>query len=255
MSRKLALITGGASGIGLGIAKKLASEYDIAIAYGGNHGQAEIAKSEILKISSNVKVSSFSGYLTNYKDCEKLYQNVCEVFDKGPQVLVNSLGRLKDGLFLGSDFSNHIEIINEHVLVTMGLTHLCLKEMYKTKYGRVINLSSISANFAKRGQVNYATAKSAVEGFTRSLALEVAHRGVTVNAIAPGLIETPMTSELIEKMIEAGEKIKTKIPAGHLGTPEDIGSFAAFLCTDEARYITGQIQTIDGGRSLGDSRS
>jgi 3-oxoacyl-[acyl-carrier protein] reductase len=127
--------------------------------------------------------------------------------------------------------------------------------MYKEKFGRIINLSSISASYAKRGQANYAAAKAGIEGFTRTLALEVAHRGVTVNAIAPGLIETKMTRELVAKIEAGGGSIRDGVPARRMGSPDEIGALAQFLCSSDASYITGTVITIDGGRSLGDPKS
>jgi 3-oxoacyl-[acyl-carrier protein] reductase len=121
-----------------------------------------------------------------------------------------------------------------------------------------VNLSSISARFAKRGQANYAAAKAGIEGFTRTIALEVAHRGVTVNAVAPGLIETPMTQGIVAQLTSAeagGDAIRKRIPAARLGTADEVGALIAFLCSADAAYITGTVVTIDGGRSLGDSAS
>jgi 3-oxoacyl-[acyl-carrier protein] reductase len=154
-----------------------------------------------------------------------------------------------------TNFAHHEKIVREHLIVTMALCHLTIKSMYGKKFGRIVNLSSISGMYAKRGQSSYAAAKAGIVGFTKTLALEVAHRGITVNAIAPGLIDTPMTSgimKVLEKDPQGG--IKKVIPVGYAGTPEDVGNLIAFLCSDEARYITGELMVIDGGRSLGDSR-
>jgi len=162
---------------------------------------------------------------------------------------------LRDGLFQTLKMSDHEDLLKEHLLAPMALCHALVRGMSVAKFGRIINLSSISADFAKRGQTNYAAAKGGIESFTRTLALEVAHRGVTVNAIAPGLIQTPMTQSLVDKIQSSEEGIRGRIPVGRLGTPEDIGSLAAFLCLPEASYITGTTITIDGGRSLGDPQS
>jgi 3-oxoacyl-[acyl-carrier protein] reductase len=143
-------------------------------------------------------------------------------------------------------------MIQEHLVVPMALTQLAVKAMYREKWGRVINVSSVSAKYFKKGQVNYAAAKSGLEGFSRCLALEVAHRGVTVNVLAPGLIETPMTAEMI-RSLENEKLLKKKIPAGRVGRPEDVGSLVQYLCSDSASYMTGTVLTLDGGRSLGDA--
>lgn len=255
MSRILALITGGTSGIGFGIAKTLASEYDLALSFAGNIEKAEQSRDEIKKLYPEARVEIFQKPLANYEDVTELYNQVKERFGIAPLILVNSAGKLRDQLFLGSKFQDHVDHVNEHLLVPMALCHLSLKAMSTAKFGRIINLSSISAHFAKRGQTNYAAAKAGIEGFTQTLALEVAHRGITVNAIAPGLIETPMTVEFVKKLEAEGGSIRSRIPAGRVGKPEEVGSLAKFLCSKDAGYMTGTVFTIDGGRSLGDPQS
>jgi 3-oxoacyl-[acyl-carrier protein] reductase len=255
MTRKLALITGGTSGIGLGIALKLAPEYDLVLVFASNTEKADKALEQLMTLVPDGQFHLIQKKLSTPEDAKSLYDEVVAKTGIKPSILVNSAGRIQDGLFLGSDFSKHVEIINEHLIVTMALTHACLKGMYNAKFGRVINLSSISAKYAKRGQTNYAAAKSGIEGFTKTLALEVAHRGVTVNSIAPGLIQTPMTEELVKSIEESGEGLKKRIPAGRMGQPSEVGALAAFLCSEDASYITGTIITIDGGRSLGDTHS
>lgn len=259
MKRPLALITGGTSGIGFGIAKKLATTHDLALAYASDEAKAQNALEELRGImkslASEARVEAFKKPLSQAEDAKELYTAVCEAFGRTPQVLVNSAGRLHDGLFLQADFNEYIKVVQEHLVVMMALSQLALKPMYKEKFGRIINMSSISASYAKRGQTNYAAAKAGIEGFTRTLALEVAHRGITVNAIAPGLIETPMTKALVEKIETGGGSIRERVPAGRMGQPEEIGALVEFLCSNGASYITGTVITIDGGRSLGDPQS
>jgi 3-oxoacyl-[acyl-carrier protein] reductase len=255
MSRLLALITGGTSGIGYGIAKALVSEYDLALSYAGNEERALQSQSEIKAMVPEARVEIFQKPLAKYADAAELYNQVKVSFGLAPMIIVNSAGKLRDQLFLGSKFQDHEDHINEHLMIPMALTHLALKAMSTAKFGRIINLSSISANFAKRGQTNYAAAKAGLEGFTKTLALEVAHRGVTVNAIAPGLIETPMTKGFVEKIEAEGSSIRSRIPVGRVGRPEEVGSLVKFLCSRDAGYITGTVITIDGGRSLGDPQS
>lgn len=252
MEKRLALITGGTSGIGFGAAKKLAPTCDLALAYAGNHEKAEKAEQELEAMG--VRVKAFAKPLYSYEDAGALLEQVKAFFNKSPDVLVNSAGTIHDGFFMAIDFEHHERLVREHLIVTMALCHLTIKSMYGNKYGRIVNMSSISGMYAKRGQTSYAAAKSAIVGFTKTLALEVAHRGITVNAIAPGFIETAMT-EGIKKAIEkdAQRGIKKIVPAGYAGTPEDVGSLIAFLCSEEARYITGTLIVIDGGRSLGDT--
>jgi len=252
MSRPLALITGGTSGIGLGIAKKLAATCDLALVYVQNSARAEASLNELKASFPDGKFQIFQKELTGEQSCIELYQDVVAGFQRAPAILANCAGRLNDGLFLGSSFSQHQKLIEEHLFVTMALSQLCAKDMSKARFGRIINLSSISARFSKRGQTSYAAAKAAIEAFTRTLALEVAHRGVTVNAIAPGLIETPMTEQFIQSLEQSETPLRKRIPVGRLGSAEEVGALAAFLASADSAYITGTVLTIDGGRSLGD---
>lgn len=250
--KKLALITGGTSGIGLGVAKALAGNCDLALAYAGNHERARAAAAALEGSGSRVEV--FARKLGGYQDAKSLYEEVVASFGKDPELLVNSAGGIRDGIFMSTDFSHHEQLINEHLLTTMALCHLAVKPMYRKHYGRIVNFSSITGFYAKRGQVNYAAAKAGIIGFTKTLALEVARRGITVNVVAPGLIRTPMTSAITDQLEEAGAKATARhIPVGFIGEPEDVGALVAFLCSDEARYITGAMIPVDGGRSLGDT--
>lgn len=254
MTRPVALITGGTSGIGLGIAKALARDWDLALGYSSRDEQAQAALSELEALHAGARIRAFRKTLVDEASAHELYREVCSSLGV-PSALIHSAGRIHDGLFLAAEFQEYKKIIEEHLLAGMALTQRALKPMYKNKFGRIIHLSSISSGYAKRGQSNYAAAKAGIEGFVRTLALEVAHRGITVNAIAPGLIETEMTRKLLAGIEAGGEKIKDRIPAGRAGKPEEIGALAAFLCSRDSSYITGAVIPVDGGRSLGDPRS
>lgn len=253
--RRLALVTGGTSGIGFAAARKLAADYDLALCYASNSDKADKAAALLRTEFPDTKVFLYQKPLASHGDVVELSKQVLADFPQGPAALVLSHGRLRDGLFLMSEFADHELIINEHLVATMALVHVFLKGMYRERFGRVILLSSISARFAKRGQTNYAAAKAGLEGFARTLALEVAQRGITVNTVAPGLIETPMTEGLVKKLAEGEVDIRKRIPAGYVGAGDDVGELIAFLCSDKARYITGTTHTVDGGRSLGDVQS
>ncbi len=254
-TRKIALVTGGTSGIGLGAALRLAPNFDLALSFASDETKAHKALALIKEKYPETQVRLFQQVLSTSADADALWAKVTEEFKTSPLILVNSAGRLNDGLFLSQDFTKFAAVIQEHLIAMMALTQHAVKAMYKAKWGRIVNLSSISANFAKRGQANYAAAKSGIEGFTRTLALEVAHRGVTVNAIAPGLIETPMTQDLLQKIDSSDRNLRARIPAGRAGKSEEAGALIAFLCSEDAAYITGTTITIDGGRSLGDPES
>ncbi|NTU97058.1 MAG: SDR family oxidoreductase [Chlorobiaceae bacterium] len=252
MEKRLALITGGTSGIGLAVAMALAGTCDLALAYAENHEKA--AEAVKLFDGNGSRTDIFCRNLNGYESAKELYDMVVSRFGRQPEILVNSAGRIKDGMFFQTDFSFHEQLLHEHLLVSMALCHLAMKSMYGKRFGRIVNISSISGFYAKRGQVNYAAAKAGVIGFTRTLALEVAHRGITANVVAPGLIRTPMTAGIVNYLEKTSSRETGKhIPAGFIGEPDDVGSLVAFLCSDKARYITGAVIPVDGGRSLGDT--
>jgi 3-oxoacyl-[acyl-carrier protein] reductase len=255
MQRKLALITGGTGGIGASIARLLADEHDLALSYATNQQRAAAVTQEIESAYPAAKVRSFGGRLRSYDDAALLAKNVKSEFGRAPDVVVNLAGGIYDKLFLGSDFACHQLLLNEHLTVTMALCHLFIRDMYKARFGRIVNISSVSASHSRRGQCSYSAAKAAIEGFTRTLALEVAHRGITVNVVAPGLIQTDLTTPLITDLLEKNGNLDHRIPVGEVGQPDDIGFLVRFLCSRQARYITGAVHTVDGGWSLGDAAS
>jgi 3-oxoacyl-[acyl-carrier protein] reductase len=255
MARRLALLTGGCSGIGLAAARRLAADHDLALSYASNHDRASAALASIQALGFEGRARAFSGRLRDHDDVRELLDRVRQEYGRGPDVLVNSVGGTSDGLFIGSEFNHHRDLVHEHLIVPMALAHTVVVDMYKARFGRIVNIGSISAGYAKRGQASYAAAKAAVVGFSRTLALEVAHRGVTVNVVAPGLIDTPLTHDFIEGLSSRPRGAAGAIPMGSVGTPDDVAGMIAFLCSAEARYVTGAVITVDGGRSLGDTAS
>lgn len=251
--RKLALITGGTSGLGLACARALAPSLDLALVYHSDHENAAAAVAELKgNAGPQARISAYAHDLGELRRLDELLSRVTDEFSSSPSHLIAAAGKLRDGLFLSESAETHIAMLNEHLLSPMVLAHSCLSAMYREKYGRIIFFSSITARRSKKGQANYQAAKAGVEGLAQAMALEVAHRGVTVNCIAPGLIETPMTKALLASWEADGINVRKKIPMGRVGRPADIGQAVAFLCSEEASYITGQTLTIDGGRSLGE---
>lgn len=248
--RPVAMITGGTSGIGFGIAEALADRFDLALCFASNSARALEARDALLRSFPECRAEVFGLPLSGESDCEKLHDQIRNTMNADVEVLVNAAGQLRDGLFLSIERRFHAETIQEHLTVPLLLSHLVLPAMYRNKSGRIINISSITSRRYKLGQVNYATAKAGLEGMTRALAREVAHRGITVNAIAPGLIATPMTQGLISRAEEKGVRMRSLIPAGYVGKPSDVGAVAAFLVSESARYVTGQVIDVCGGRSL-----
>ena len=253
--RKLALITGGTGAIGSATAALLAPDHDLALVYASRHDRAREVSAKLQDAFPNAAISVFAARLTGYESSRLLIEQVRQEFSHLPDVLVTLSGGLCDGLFIRSDFANHESVLAEHLLVPMSLCHLLVGHMYKNRYGRIVNVGSIAASYKKRGQTGYAAAKSGLESFTKCLALEVAHRGVTANVVAPGLIESPFSDDYIQGLRNAGIDVKRRIPAGYVGTAADVAQVISFLCSDRARYVTGTTCTVDGGRSLGDPGS
>lgn len=250
--RPLALISGGTSGIGLGVARALVQAHDLALGYRQNQERAEAAREELVELGpTEARVSLFPATLSSAEEATAWLEGIGEAVPAPVAVLVHAAGRIEDRLFLGGPLGGHLERIGEHLVVAMALAHGVLPSMARRRFGRIVFLSSIGARFVKRGQCGYAAAKAGLEGFTRALALEVAHRGVTVNAVAPGLIETPMTSALLDQLREKGP-LRRRIPAGRVGSAEEVGQLVRYLCSEQAAYLTGAVLPIDGGRSLGD---
>jgi 3-oxoacyl-[acyl-carrier protein] reductase len=258
VARRLALITGGTSGIGFGVARALAPDHDLALAYRADREKADNARAELARDFPETTVRIFARPLAGAEDARALVEAVIAEHGSAPAVLVHAAGRIADRLFLDGPFEPHAELVQEHLLSAMALCHRLAGGMVRERFGRIVLVSSVGARFHKRGQAGYAAAKAGLEGFTRALALEVAHRGVTVNAVAPGVIDTPMTGPLLaawEAWENEGGKMRHRIPAGHAGRPEDVAALVRFLCSAEAGYVTGAVIPVDGGRSLGDASS
>lgn len=252
--RKLVLITGGTSGLGLAIANTLIHKFDLALGYKTNENNAQLAVSELTGLCSEAKVCAYKVPLKNYESSQILHSAVVKDYPNSSIfAFIHCAGSTSTTLFANSHFEDQLKLIEEHLICGMSLAHLCLPDMYKNKSGRILFMSSSSAHYSYRGHTGYAAAKSGIEAFARTLALEVAHRGITVNCIAPGLIDTPLTHEKIQKMDR--EQIRNINPSGELPKPKDVASLAHYLLQENAKFITGASIPVDGGQTLGDLKS
>jgi 3-oxoacyl-[acyl-carrier protein] reductase len=244
---KVALVTGGSRGIGRAIVLALAKEgAKVAFVYRGSEEAAAQLVAELKQ--SEGSAQAIQGDVAQPDTATRIVEKVLSEWGR-IDILVNNAGIIRDGLFVRMSPAEW-----EAVLATNlgGTFHFCravaAQMALKQRSGRIINISSVAADHVNAGQCNYAASKGAVNSFTRSLAVELAGRNVTVNAVAPGFIETDMSEAVRNK---AGDLIKKMIPAKRLGRPDDIASVVLFLAGPASSYVTGQVITVDGGLSLG----
>ena len=239
---KVAIVTGGTRGIGRAIALKLADHgANIVINYRNSDKEAEELKA-ILE-GKGVKVLTVKCDISNFEDSKNLMDKCKEVFGK-IDILVNNAGITKDTLIMRMKEEDFDNVIDVNFKGTFNCAKHASAIMLKQRFGKIINMTSVVGIAGNAGQVNYAASKAGVIGLTKSLAKELGSRGITVNAVAPGFINTDMTASLSEKVKEEASK---NIPLKRLGDPEDVANLVGFLASDAANYITGQVINVDGG--------
>ena len=239
---KIAFVTGGSRGIGKELCLKFASlGANLVINYIGDKTQAEDTKAECEKLGAKVALSE--GDVSKMADCEKLFQTAMDTFGR-VDILVNNAGITRDNLLMRMSEEEFDAVIAVNLKGTFNCMKQAARPMMKQKYGKIINMASVVGVTGNAGQVNYAASKAGVIGMTKSMAKELANRGVTVNAIAPGFIRTAMTDVLSD---DVKAEITRVIPMGVMGETEDVANLAAFLASDASRYITGQVINVDGG--------
>lgn len=242
---KTAVITGGSRGIGLAIAKKLASNgANIAILYVGDESEGINAKNELLEYGT--KVEQYFCDVSDFEASKEVIDKVIEEFG-GIDFLINNAGITRDKLVLNMDEKDFDAVINVNLKGTFNMIKHTYKHFMKKRFGRIVSTSSIVGLNGNAGQANYSASKAGIIGITKSVAKELAGRGVTVNAVAPGYIGTDMTNALSDKVKDA---MKAQIPAKRIGTPEDVANVVAFLCSDDAAYVTGEVIRVDGGLAM-----
>jgi 3-oxoacyl-[acyl-carrier protein] reductase len=238
---KVALVTGATRGIGRAIALTLGREGAIVIGTATTEAGAEsitLALSEAGVAGRGVVLD-----VAELSSIETVLEQITSEFG-APQIVVNNAGITRDNLMLRMKEDEWQAVINTNLTAIFRVTKASLKGMTKARWGRIINISSVVGSMGNGGQANYAAAKAGLEGFGRALAAEIASRNITVNAIAPGFIETDMTQALPEAQ---REKLLTQVPAGRLGQPQDIAEAVAFLASERAAYITGTTLHVNGG--------
>lgn len=239
---KSAFITGATRGIGKEIALELAKNgFNVALNYRKETEDMSELKKQIEE--NGVKCVFAKGDVSNYEDCLNMVEWV--MFQLGRiDVLVNNAGITKDGLLVRMKKEDFESVIDVNLVGTFNVTRNVIEYMMKKRSGRIINISSVVGVSGNAGQTNYSASKAGIIGFTKSLAKEVASRNVLVNAIAPGFIDTDMTSVLSDTVKES---INAQIPLKRMGTPNEIAKVVKFLASDDSSYITGQVINIDGG--------
>lgn len=245
LKNKIALITGAGRGIGRAIAIALAKESaEVVINYNGSEERAKEVKQTIEE--NGGKASIYKCNVSDFTACEAMIKDIVKEYGH-LDILVNNAGITKDGLIMKMKEEDFDSVLNVNLKGTFNTIRHSARQMLKQRSGKIINISSVSGILGNVGQANYAASKAGVIGLTKTMARELGSRGITVNAIAPGFVDTEMTEVLSEEIRENACK---QIILGRFGKPEDIANTAVFLASDKADYITGQVISVDGGMNV-----
>ena len=239
---QVAVVTGSGRGIGHAIAVRLAKEGARVASVSRTEANAQKTADEINAIRADA-AKAYAVDVADQSAVQKAAAQILEDFGR-VDILVNNAGVTRDGLSMRMSMDDWDTVLNTNLKGAFTFTQALMRPMIKQRSGRIINISSIAGLTGNAGQANYSASKAGLIGLTKTLARELASRGITVNAVAPGLIETDMTTVLSEEIRQA---ILQKVPLGKLGEPEDIAGAVAYLASAEAKYITGQVLTVDGG--------
>ena len=245
LENKTAVVTGASRGIGLAVAKKLAGQgSNIAILYVGKEEEGENAKKEVEALG--VKVGLYYCDVSDFEESKATVAKIIEEFGQ-IDILVNNAGIVRDKLVLKMEEADFDAVINVNLKGTFNMIKHTYSHFMKKRAGRIVNVASVVGINGNAGQANYSASKAGVIALTKSVAKELAGRGVTVNAVAPGYITTDMTNALSDKV---KEQIESSIPMKKRGLPEDVANAISFLCSDDASYITGEVIRVDGGMAM-----
>ena len=242
---RVAIITGGGRGIGRAIVVRLAKEgANVAISYRSNDAAAEETAQKVRE--AGVKCELFKGDVASPEDVQALFKGVSDAFGR-VDILVNNAGITRDNLMMRMKEDEFDEVLRTNLKGTYLCTRAALRPMVRARWGRIVNVGSVVGLVGNAGQANYAASKAGIIGFTKSVAREVAQRGITVNAVAPGYVETELTGGLPEGV---KEQILAQVPTARFGEPEEVAEVVAFLSGEGAGYITGQTLAVDGGMTM-----
>jgi 3-oxoacyl-[acyl-carrier protein] reductase len=245
LAGRVAIVTGGARGIGRAIAQRLATQGADVVIADMLVDLAENTADEISKLTSR-KLKAIKVDVTDGKSTAELADRTIQEFNR-LDILVNNAGITRDTLILRMEEADWDAVLNVNLKGAFNCSKAVIRQMMKQRYGRIVNMSSVSGQAGQAGQTNYSASKAGLIGFTKALAREVASRQITVNAVAPGFIPTALTNDLSDDLKKT---ILTATPAGRMGTPEEIAAAVAFLASEEAAYITGQVLAVDGGMAM-----
>jgi 3-oxoacyl-[acyl-carrier protein] reductase len=242
---RVAIVTGGGRGIGRAVAVRLAKEgANVAITYRSNDAAAEEAAEEVRAAGAQSEI--FQGDVATPEDVAALFEGVGEALGR-VEILVNNAGLTRDNLMMRMKESEFDEVLRTNLKGTYLCTRAALRPMIRARWGRIVNISSVVGLVGNAGQANYAASKAGIIGFTKSVAREVAQRGITANVVAPGYVETELTQSLTD---DIKDQIKSKVPAGRFAEAEEVAGVVAFLAGEDAGYVTGQTLAVDGGMTM-----